>query len=68
MNIIGEGNPIPVFLSEKSHSQRSLVDYYPKSHKELDMTERLSLNELYICMCVYIYIYIIKYDKMKKKE
>ena len=31
--------PTPVFLPEKSHGQRSLVDYGPKGHKELDTTE-----------------------------
>ena len=30
--------PTPVFLPEKFHGQRSLVDYSPWSHKELDMT------------------------------
>ena len=29
----------PVFLPGKSHGQRSLMDYSPWSHKELDMTE-----------------------------
>ena len=32
----------PVFLSRESHGQRSLAGYSPWSHKELDMTERLS--------------------------
>ena len=35
--------PTPVFLSGKSHGQRSLVDYSPWGHKELDTTE-------YACM------------------
>ena len=29
----------PVFLPGKSHGQRSLVDYSPQGHKELDVTE-----------------------------
>ena len=29
----------PVFLPGKSHGQRSLADYSPWGHKELDMTE-----------------------------
>ena len=33
--------PIPVFLSGKSHGQRSLAGYSPWDHKELNMTERL---------------------------
>ena len=31
--------PTPVFLSGKSHGQRSLVGYSPQGCKELDMTE-----------------------------
>ena len=31
--------PTAVFLSGKSHGQRSLVCYSPWGHKELDMTE-----------------------------
>ena len=31
--------PTPVFLSEKSHGQRSLMSYGPEGCKELDMTE-----------------------------
>ena len=33
----------PVFLSGKSHGQRSLVGYSPWDSKELDTTERLTL-------------------------
>ena len=29
----------PVFLAGEFHGQRSLVDYSPQGHKELDMTE-----------------------------
>ena len=36
---IGNGNPLQLFLSGKSHGQRSLVGYSPWGHKELDMTE-----------------------------
>ena len=35
--------PTLVFLSGKSHGQRSLVGYSPQGHKESDMTERLTL-------------------------
>ena len=31
--------PIPGFLPEKSHGQRSLAGYSPWGHKELDTTE-----------------------------
>ena len=35
--------PTPVFLLGKSHGQRRLVGYSPWGHKELDMTEGLTL-------------------------
>ena len=31
--------PAPVFLPGESHGQRSLADYSPWGHTELDMTE-----------------------------
>ena len=34
---VGEGNPL-VFLSGKSHGQRSMVGYSPWDHKESDTT------------------------------
>ena len=34
--------PIPIFLPGKFHGQRSLVDYGPQGHKELDKTEELT--------------------------
>ena len=36
--------PTPVFLPGESHGQRSLAGYSPWGHKELDMTERLTLS------------------------
>ena len=36
--------PTPVSLPGKSHEQRSLVGYIPLGHKELDMTEQLSIH------------------------
>ena len=38
----GNGDPLSVFLPEKSHGRRSLVGYSPKGHKESDTTEQLS--------------------------
>ena len=38
-----EGMATPVFLRGESHQQRSLASYSPWGHKELDMTERLTL-------------------------
>ena len=35
------GDPLSVFLPEKSHGQRNLVGYSPKGHKQLDTTGRL---------------------------
>ena len=34
----------PVFLPGEFHGQRSLVDYSPWGHKELDTTEQLTLG------------------------
>ena len=38
--------PTPVFLPEKSHGQRSLVGYSPRSHKQSDMTEQPSTHTM----------------------
>ena len=35
--------PTPVFLPGESHGQRSLEGYSPRSHKESDMIEQLSM-------------------------
>ena len=37
--------PTPVFLSEKSYAQRSLVGYSPGGGKELDTTVQLSIHQ-----------------------
>ena len=37
-------HPIPVFLPGKSHGERSLVGYSPRSCKELDMAHQLNDN------------------------
>ena len=39
-----EWQPTPVFLPEESYGQKSLVGYSPWSHKESDMTERITLS------------------------
>ena len=39
--------PTQVFLPGKFHRQRSLVSYSPWGHKELDMSEQLSLKKIY---------------------
>ena len=43
----GEGNDnlLQFFWLENPHGQRSLAGYSPWSHKELDMTERLSTTQ-----------------------
>ena len=38
----------PVFLPGGSHGQRSLADYSPQGHKELDRTEQLTLSLLLV--------------------
>ena len=35
----GHGNPLQYSCLENPHGQRSLVDYSPWGHKELDTTE-----------------------------
>ena len=40
--------PTPVFLPGKSHGQRSLVGYSPRSRKESDTTEQLHFTSLLI--------------------
>ena len=40
----GAWQPTPVFLPGKSYGQRSLVGCSPWGHKELDMTQQLSLH------------------------
>ena len=39
-----ERQPTPVFLPGEFHGQRSLAGYSPLGHKELDMTEQLTLS------------------------
>ena len=36
--------PTPVFLPREFHGQRSQAGYSPWGHKELDMTEQLTLS------------------------
>ena len=43
-----EWQPTPVLLPGESHGQRSLVGYSLWGHKQLDMTERLSLSPVTI--------------------
>ena len=42
--------PTVVFLHEKFHGQRRLVGYRPWGHKELDMTELLSLSPFHFAI------------------
>ena len=39
-----EWQPIAVFLPGEFHGQRNLVGYSPWTHKELDMTEGLTVS------------------------
>ena len=38
----GHGSPLQYFCLENPHGQRSLADYSPWSHRELDTTEQLN--------------------------
>ena len=40
----GKWQPTPVFFRENSHGQRNLVGCGPQDHRELDMTEQLSMH------------------------
>ena len=40
----GHGNPLQYSCLLNSHERRSLADYSPWDHKELDMAERLSTS------------------------
>ena len=42
----GEGNPLQYSCWENPNGQRSLVGYSPWSHKESDMTEQLSIQQV----------------------
>ena len=42
--------PTPIFLPGRFHGNRSLAGYSLLSHKELDMTERLTLAMVSICL------------------
>ena len=44
--LVPKWQPTPVLLLGKSHGQRSLVGYSPWDHKELDMTEQLSIYSI----------------------
>ena len=39
--------PTPVFLPGESHAKRSPLGYSPQDHKELDMTEQLTLSHFH---------------------
>ena len=43
----------PIFLSGKSHRQRSLVGYSPWGCKESAMTEQEHTTHIYVYMCMY---------------
>ena len=44
--------PTPVFWPGESHGKKSLAGYSPLGHKELDMTERITVTFLYITSCL----------------
>ena len=51
--------PTPVFLSGKSHGQRSLVGYSPWGCQESDTTEWISTQAVCVYMCFSSTIYLI---------
>ena len=51
--------PTPVFLPGKFHRQRRLTGYSPWGHKELEMTEQLTLSLFHIFLYILFHILII---------
>ena len=56
-----KSQPTPVFLSEKSHEQRSLAGYSPWGHKESDITEHACTLHIYYLLNEWINEWIISY-------
>ena len=61
----GEQLPTPKFLPGECHGQRSLADYSPCVHKELNMTEQLTHTamhtHIYTHTLVIVYILVLAY-------
>ena len=51
----GNGNPLQYSCLEKSHGQRSLADYSPWGHKELDTTEWLTNAHTHTCISMTLF-------------
>ena len=64
----GKWQPTPVFLSGKSHGQRSLVGYSPWGHKESDMTRHawgfFCLFVFYILDRQIVYFQVISHSEL----
>ena len=62
--------PTPVFLPGESHGQRSLGGYSPWGHKELDMTEQLTLSHLkfYIYLLFFRFFFHIRHYRVLSSE
>ena len=55
--------PTPIFLSGKSHGQRSMADYSPWGHKKVrhDLeTKQQQYTYIYVCVCVCVCVYIYR--------
>ena len=63
--------PLPIFLTGKSHRQRSLVGYSPWGYKELDMNDGLTLSprlgNTHQYPKIYSYFYLWK-EKLKSEK
>ena len=53
--------PTPVFSPRESYGQRSLADYSPWGSKELDMTEHVPTQKLFLILIVMVVIQICLY-------
>ena len=59
--------PTPVFLPGESYGQRSLASYSPWGHKELDMTEQLTLSLFFQYSYIDITSFISLQDAISEK-
>ena len=66
----GHGNPLKYSCLENLHGQRSLVDYNPYGHKQLDVTDQTAQHmglcfnpcfcvHVYVCVCLCVYMTVL---------
>ena len=59
----GHDNPLQYSCLRNPHGQRSLAGYSPLSHKQLDMTERLSIAHiLFLSTSNILFYFLLEYN------